>query len=149
MSANSSMLRPGGLTCADDSGRTCNAGPSGSSIRQIMSQTGAEIRSWTDQAKTTSGRPSRIFVAEVRICFLWTRTSLPESHWNRMICGLQPCTGVSQALGSVSAAVSHVHMPASMSIACCCCCEANICPIQRSLQWWRTCCLKTSSSCCY
>lgn len=41
------------------------AGPSGSSVRQIMAQTGAEIKSWTDHAKSSSSRPSRIFVVEV------------------------------------------------------------------------------------
>ncbi|KAK9832981.1 hypothetical protein WJX74_003342 [Apatococcus lobatus] len=39
-------------------------GPSGSSVRQIMAQTGAEIKSWTDHAKSSSSRSSRIFVVE-------------------------------------------------------------------------------------
>ncbi|KAK9864635.1 hypothetical protein WJX84_012064 [Apatococcus fuscideae] len=50
-------------------------GPSGSSVRHIMSQTGAEIKSWTDQARSTSGRPFRVFVV--------------EGHWQCVVAALK------------------------------------------------------------
>lgn len=50
---------------------TC-AGPSGSSVREISKQTGADIKSWTGKAASAPGKPNRpvrSFVIEVS-CFL-------------------------------------------------------------------------------
>ena len=43
------------------------AGPSGTSVREISKQTGADIKSWTEKPdnKTASSRPTRSFVIEV------------------------------------------------------------------------------------
>ena len=45
----------------------CNvvAGPAGSSVREIMRQTGADIKSWTEQSTHRSKRPARVFLVSV------------------------------------------------------------------------------------
>lgn len=44
-----------------------DAGPSGTSVREISKQTGADIKSWTEKPdhKSLSSRPTRSFVIEV------------------------------------------------------------------------------------
>ena len=46
------------------------AGPSGTSVREISKQTGANIKSWTEKPdhKSLSSRPTRSFVIEVLAC---------------------------------------------------------------------------------
>ena len=44
-----------------------HAGPNGASVREVCRQTGADIKSWTDQSKdeaSRSPRPTRTFVIE-------------------------------------------------------------------------------------
>lgn len=47
-----------------------SAGPSGTSVREISKQTGADIKSWTEKPdhKSLSSRPTRSFVIEVLPC---------------------------------------------------------------------------------
>jgi hypothetical protein len=41
------------------------AGPSGASVREVMRQTGADIKSWTEQGSHRSKRPARVFLISV------------------------------------------------------------------------------------
>lgn len=49
------------------------AGPSGSSVREIVRLSGADINSWTEGNGNHRGsrRPARIFVIKVRECWVW------------------------------------------------------------------------------
>ncbi len=51
------------LTCGR---RCCVAGPSGYTIREIIKQTGADVKSWTDKMEDDLTRPTRTFIIEVR-----------------------------------------------------------------------------------
>eukprot|EP00983_Pelagomonas_calceolata_P022843 718853-Pelagomonas_calceolata.AAC.1 len=54
-----------GSNCASCALEQCNGCcPSGSSVRDIMRQTGCDIKSWTEPAGPQSRRPSRTFVIE-------------------------------------------------------------------------------------
>ncbi len=46
------------------------AGPSGTSIRDIMRTTGADIKSWTENHHPKIKRPCRMFVVEVKGCWI-------------------------------------------------------------------------------
>lgn len=62
------------LSLSDSTGVMCvcvSVGPSGSSVREISKQTGADIKSWTEKAASAPGRlnrPVRSFVIEVSCC---------------------------------------------------------------------------------
>jgi len=50
----------------------CLAGPSGYTIREVIKQTEADVKSWTDKLEDESMRPTRTFIIEVK------RLDLPE-----------------------------------------------------------------------
>lgn len=43
----------------------CMAGPSGYTIREIIKETGADVKSWTDKVEDDLTRPTRTFIIEV------------------------------------------------------------------------------------
>lgn len=43
----------------------CAAGPSGFTVREIIRQTDADIKSWTDKCEDDTTRPTRTFIIEV------------------------------------------------------------------------------------
>lgn len=44
----------------------CLTGPSGYTIREVIKQTEADVKSWTDKLEDESMRPTRTFIIEVR-----------------------------------------------------------------------------------
>ena len=49
----------------DRHGFGCAAGPSGFTVREIIRQTDADIKSWTDKCEDDTTRPTRTFIIEV------------------------------------------------------------------------------------